>query len=260
MQRIKDWVIEVENECRKFSKGEKCQSFRFDRGREFLNKAMEAFCKDRGIQLEPTVGYFPEGDGIAERSMRTISERGRTLRIAAGLPEEYWEFSYQVAAWYRNRQQVKKMDKSPWEQWRKTRCHVDHLRTFGCPAYVLIPKEKRNKLAARAWKGVFVGYTDESEKLYLVWHPEEKKAFRVRFVRFDETRSGLFDEDLRTLGDDRRDMPREEGTASRQTANGQVDRIAEDETDDGDEDVDSPNSLEEPGGDDGSKGAGEGVE
>jgi hypothetical protein len=48
---------------------------------------------------------------------------------------------------------------------------------------VLIPKEKRNKLAARAWKGVFVGYTDESEKLYLVWHPEEKKAFRVRFVQ-----------------------------------------------------------------------------
>ena len=62
---------------------------------------------------------------------------------------------------------------------------------------------------------MFVGYTDESEKLYLVWHPEEKKAFRVRFVRFDETRSGLSDEDLRTLDDDRRDMPREEGTASR---------------------------------------------
>ena len=125
---------------------------------------------------------------------------------------------------------------------------------------MLIPKEKRNKLAARAWKGVFVGYTDESEKLYLVWHPEEKKAFRVRFVRFDETRSGLFDEDLRTLGDDRRDMPREEGTASRQTANRQVDRITEDKTDDKDEDVDSPNSLEEPGVDDGSEGAGEGVE
>ena len=255
VQRIKGWVIEVENECRRFSKGEKCQNFRFDRGREFLNKAMETFCKGRGIQLEPTVGYFPEGDGIAERSMRTISERGRTLRLAAGLPEEYWEFSYQVAAWYRNRQQVKKMDKSPWEQWRKTRCHVDHLRTFGCPAYVLIPKEKRNKLAAGAWKGVFVGYTDESEKLYLVWHPEEKKAFRVRFVRFDETRSGLSDEDLRTLDDDRRDMPREEGTASRQ-----VDRTAEDETDDGDDDVDSPNSLEEPGGDNSSDGAGEGVE
>jgi hypothetical protein len=249
VQRIKDWVIEVEKECRGFSKDEKCQRLRFDRGREFLNKAMEAFCKDRGIQLEPTVGYFPEGDGIAERSMRTISERGRTLRLAAGLPEEYWEFSYQVAAWYRNRQQVKRMDKSPWEQWRKTRCHIDHLRTFGCPAYVLIPKEKRNKLAARAWKGVFVGYTDESEKLYLVWHPEEKKAFRVRFVRFDETRSGLSDEDIWTMDDDSR---KEEETARRQTA--------EDETDDGEDDIVSPNTLEEPRGDDSSEGAREGIE
>ena len=216
---------------------------------------MEAFCKGRGIQLEPTVGYFPEGDGIAERSMRTISERGRTLRLAAGLPEEYWEFSYQIAAWYRNRQQVKRMDKSPWEQWRKTRCHIDHLRTFGCPAYVLIPKEKRNKLAARAWKGVFVGYTDESEKLYLVWHPEEKKAFRVRFVRFDETRSGLSDEDLQEMDDEYRGVLRQE-----QTANGQIDQAAEDETDDGEDVIVSSNTLEEPGGGDSTRGAREGVE
>ena len=27
VQRIKDWVTEVENECRRFSKGEKCQRF-----------------------------------------------------------------------------------------------------------------------------------------------------------------------------------------------------------------------------------------
>ncbi|PVH69342.1 hypothetical protein DL98DRAFT_381036, partial [Cadophora sp. DSE1049] len=64
--------------------------------------------------------------------------------------------------------------------------HIDHLRTFEYLAYALIPREKRNKLAARAWKGVFISYTDETEKLYLVWNPEEKKAFRVRFVRFDE--------------------------------------------------------------------------
>jgi hypothetical protein len=120
---------------------------------------------------------------------------------------------------------------------------------------VLILKEKRNKLAARAWKGVFVGYVEELEKLYLVWHLEEKKVFHVWFIWFDEAYSGLPNEDLRTLGDDHRDMPREEGTASRQ-----VDRTAEDETDDKDDDVDSPNNLEEPGGDDSSEGAGEGVE
>jgi hypothetical protein len=246
VQKIKDWVIEVENECRIFSKGEKCQRLRFDRGREFLNRAMQAFCKGRGTQLEPTVGYFPEGDGVSERSMRTISERGRTMRLAAGLPEEYWEFSYQVAAWYRNRQQVKKMDKSPWEQWRKTRCHVDHLRTFGCPAYVFIPKKKRSKLAARAWKGVFVGYTEESEKLYLVWHPEEKKVFRVRFVRFDESRSGINDEDFQVMDDEYRGEQMQEKTATK----GQGDQTAVEENDDDEDDDVSPNTLEESGGDD----------
>jgi hypothetical protein len=72
VQRIKDWVKEVENESHRFLKGEKCQSFRFDRGQEFLSKAIEAFCKDRRIQLEPTVGCFPEVDGIVERSMTPV--------------------------------------------------------------------------------------------------------------------------------------------------------------------------------------------
>ena len=81
-------------------------------------------------------------------------------------------------------------------------------------------------------------------------HPEEKKVFRVRFVRFDETGSGLSDEDLQTRDDERRDVLRKEETTSRQ-----VSQTAEDETDDGDDDIDSPNSLEEPGGDDSSEGA-----
>ena len=94
-------------------------------------------------------------------------------------------------------------------------CHIDHRGTFGCPAYVLIPKEESNKLASRVCKGGFVGYTDEQENIRLVWHPEEKKAFRVRYVRFDEIRPGLSDEDLRMFDDDYRDMPREEETVSR---------------------------------------------
>lgn len=53
------------------------------------------------------------------------------------------------------------------------------------------------------------------------------------------------------MDDDSRDMPKAEETAS---------RSVDDETDDGEGDIVSPNTLEEPGGDDSSEGAREGVE
>src|ERR1700733_7829966 len=81
------------------------------------------------------------------------------------------------------------MTKSPWELWRNEKPKARHLRVFGCLAWVLIPKEKRTKLAKRAWQGVFVGYKEETDKIYLVWNPADKKVHEVRFVDFDESKS-----------------------------------------------------------------------
>ena len=44
---------------------------------------------------------------------------------------------------------------------------VSHLKIFGCPVFVHIPKEKRNKLEPSGKKGIFVGYCEVS-KAYMV--------------------------------------------------------------------------------------------
>ncbi|KID93786.1 copia-like retrotransposable element, partial [Metarhizium majus ARSEF 297] len=188
VEKIKAWIVVAEAECRQYGKSEKVMAIRFDRGKEFLNEAMKVFCSGRGIRIEPTVGYHPEGNGISERSMRTISERGAAMRHEMDLPAAYWEFSNAVAAYLRNRGVVKGMAKSPWELWRGEKPKARHLRVFGCPAWVLIPKEKRTKLDKKAWQGVFVGYKDETDKVYLVWNPADKKVHEVRFVEFDESK------------------------------------------------------------------------
>src|ERR1700733_1563933 len=189
VDKVKAWVVVAEAECQEYGKGEKVKAMRFDRGKEFLNEAMKVFCAGRGIWIEPTVGYHPEGDGIAERSMRTISERGAAMRHEMDLPAAYWQFANATAAYLRNRGVVKNMTKSPWELWRNEKPKARHLRVFGCPAWVLIPKEKITKLAKRAWQGVFVGYKEETDKIYLVWNPADKKVHEVRFVDFDESKS-----------------------------------------------------------------------
>ena len=41
---------------------------------------------------------------------------------------------------------------------------VSHLKIFGCPVYVHIPKEKRTKLDPFGKKGIFVGYYEVTMK------------------------------------------------------------------------------------------------
>ena len=149
---------------------------------------METFCTGRGIRIETTVGYHPEGDGITEKSMRTISERGAAMLHEMDLPAAYWEFANRAAAYLSNRGVVKSMTKSLWELWWNEKPKMRYLRLFGCLAWVLIRKEKRTKPAKRAWQGVFVGYKEETDKIYLVWNLTDKKVHEARFVEFDESK------------------------------------------------------------------------
>jgi hypothetical protein len=224
VEKIKAWVAVAEAECRQYGNGEKVRAMRFDRGKEFLNEAMKAFCAGKAIRIEPTVGYHPEGNGISERSMRTISERGNAMRHEMDLPAAYWEFSHATAAYLRNRGVVKGMVKSPWELWRGEKPRARHLRVFGCPAWVLIPKEKRTKLEKRAWQGVFVGYKDETDKIYLVWNPADKKVHEARFVEFDESK--YMDNPIRPESESQYDDDKENTT--------EQEELTDDETDAGD--------------------------
>jgi hypothetical protein len=49
---------------------------------------------------------------------------------------------------------------------------VRHLKIFGCPVFIHIPKEKRNKLEPYRKKGIFVGYCEVSKafKIYILGH------------------------------------------------------------------------------------------
>ena len=47
---------------------------------------------------------------------------------------------------------------------------VSHLRIFGCPVYVHVPKDKRSKLDPSGKNGIFVWY-NESSKAYRVYIP-----------------------------------------------------------------------------------------
>ena len=62
---------------------------------------------------------------------------------------------------------------------------MSHLKIFGCPVYVHIPKEKRNKLDPSGKKEIFVGYYEVS-KAFRIYIPGFHHMDISRDVTFDE--------------------------------------------------------------------------
>ena len=77
--------------------------------------------------------------------------------------------------------------KTPEEMYTGKKPEVSHLKIFGCPVYVHIPKEKSTKLDPSGKKGIFVRYCKVS------------KSFRIYisgFHHIDISRDVTFDEEV----------------------------------------------------------------
>ena len=75
--------------------------------------------------------------------------------------------------------------KTPKEMFIGKKPEVSHLKIFGCPVYVHIPKEKRTKLDPFRKKGIFVGYREVS-KAFRIYIPGFHHMEINRYVTFDE--------------------------------------------------------------------------
>ncbi|RDY13059.1 hypothetical protein CR513_02068, partial [Mucuna pruriens] len=61
----------------------------------------------------------------------------------------------------------------------------DHLRVFGCKAFVHVPKDERSKLGMKTRQCIVIGYGHD-EYDYKMYDPVEKKLIRSRDVQFME--------------------------------------------------------------------------
>ena len=71
------------------------------------------------------------------------------------------------------------------EMFMGKKLEIIHLKIFGCPVYIHIPKEKRTKLDPFGKKGIFVGYCDVS-KAFRIYIPGFHHMEISRYVTFDE--------------------------------------------------------------------------
>jgi transposase InsO family protein len=141
---------------------------RSDNVGEYTSKYFVNFYKDFGIKRELTTPYNPQKNGVAEQKNRTILEVVKTMIHDQDLPMCLWEEVAMAVVYVQNRLSHSALGlKTLEEMFTKKKPKVSHLKIFGCPVFIHIPKEKRNKLDPSGKKRIFVGYCEVS------------KAFRI---------------------------------------------------------------------------------
>jgi len=161
---------------------------RSDRGGEFFSTALLDELKRRGIKHEPTAGYSPESNGLAERTNRTIMDKVRSMMAWAGAPKSLWAECAVYANLLRNVSPASGLDKTPYELFNGRRPDLSRLRTFGCTVYVYVPKELRKKLDPRAVPAILLAVHPDAKTAKVMLLDGQRKD--VRDYVCDESKPG----------------------------------------------------------------------
>lgn len=180
-EKFVEYKNRVENELNK-----KIKILRSDNGTEYKNNNFDTYLKKHGILHQTSNPYSPEQNGLSERMNRTLIERAKCMLLNSGLQKDFWAEAVTTAAYIVNRSPTRSLsDATPYEVWTGKKPNLNHMRIFGCPAMVHIPKENRSKLDVKSRKLIFVGYSD-CTKGYKFIDPETKKGIVSRDVVFLE--------------------------------------------------------------------------
>jgi hypothetical protein len=164
----------------------KIKILRSKNGGEYTSKEFVKFFKDVGIKRELTTPYNPQQNGVAERKNRTIMEEVKTMIHDQDLPMCLWAEATMTTVYVQSQLSHSALGlKTPEEMFTGKKLEVSHLKIFGCPVFVHIPKEKRNKLEPSEKKGIFVGYC-EASKAFRIYIPGHHHIEISKDVTFDE--------------------------------------------------------------------------
>nr|GEU44661.1 hypothetical protein [Tanacetum cinerariifolium] len=159
---------------------------RTDRGTEFLNKTLNAFFKEEGIEHQTSTARRPEQNGVVERRNRTLVEAARTMLSASQLPLFFWAEAIATACYTQNRSMIiPTHEKTPYDIINDRKPSIKHLYIFGCMCYITRDSENLDKMKEKGDRCILVGYSTQS-KGYRVYNKRTRMIVKSIHVRFDE--------------------------------------------------------------------------
>nr|GEY01996.1 retrovirus-related Pol polyprotein from transposon TNT 1-94 [Tanacetum cinerariifolium] len=155
-------------------------------GTEFLNKTLNAFFKEEGIQHQTSTARTPEQNGVVERRNRTLVEAARMMLSAAKLPLFFWAEAIVTACYTQNRSIIiLTHGKTPYHIINDRKPLIKHLYIFGCICYITRVGENLDKMKEKGDPCILVGYSTQS-KGYCVYNKRTRMIVESIHIRFDE--------------------------------------------------------------------------
>ncbi|GJQ93542.1 putative ribonuclease H-like domain-containing protein [Tanacetum coccineum] len=171
---LKNFIKEIENLVDK-----KVKIIRSVNGREFKNKVMDDFCREKGIKREYSVAKTPQQNGVAKRRNRTLIEAARTMLADSKLPTTFWAKAVSTVCYVQNRVLVvKPHNKTPYKLFRGFKPALSFMRPFGCHVTIVNTLDNLGKFDGKSDEGFFVGYSLSSKAF---------RAYNTRTKRIEPT-------------------------------------------------------------------------
>ncbi|GJW48613.1 retrovirus-related pol polyprotein from transposon TNT 1-94, partial [Tanacetum coccineum] len=157
-----------------------------DRGAEFLNKTLNAFFKEEGIEHQTFTPRTPEQNGIVERRNHTLVEAARTMLSASKLPLFFWAEAIATACYTQNRSIIiPTHEKTAYHIINDRKPSIKHLHIFGCTCYLTRDGENLDKMKEKGDPCILVGYSTQS-KGYRIYIKRTRLIVESIHLRLDE--------------------------------------------------------------------------
>ena len=140
-------------------------------GTEFVNIDMQCFLRSKVITLYTSIPYTHEQNSVTEQAIHTITKGVHAMLYVSKLPKNLWSVVVKVMAYLHNRSPTQ-ADNGVMllEHIIGENPDLTHLRIFGSPVSIAVPKEKCKKWDDRSGMGYMVGY-EPYPSSYLVCYP-----------------------------------------------------------------------------------------
>lgn len=175
-QALKDWKIGVEHQTEK-----KVKRARSDNAPELL-KAINEWRIEDGVLAQSTTIASSHQNGPAERSIQTVEFDMRAMLEEAQLPIEFWDEAAEADSYMRNHTDtgpvIDGQETCPLRAFTGQTPSIDHIRKWGSKCFYYVDKktipanERHDKLVNPGRVGVFMGYSENTNKHFKVYSPE----------------------------------------------------------------------------------------
>jgi len=167
--------------------GRTIKALQEDKGGEYMSNEFESYLHSAGIVRRHSVRNRPQQNGTAERANRTIDEHATAMLHEANLPPSFKALAVNAYIHVSNMHPTSHIpeDKTPFELWHKSKPNVEHLRVWGCLAYVHVQKDKRDTSGIHIQKCIFVGYP-RGIRGWAFYNPVTQKTVFSEHAVFDE--------------------------------------------------------------------------